>query len=375
MKDPTLALENFDFKAIEYTTLDSTARDYINAIEHSLYHRFDKAEALMKKVALRTDSPLSKVARYYLLTDLYFWRGNYADYVQFSDQTNEKQVFYKLAKALAAHQATQIQFTQDSLLIPVTIKKHSYIVAEVLLNGKPVRLILDSGANFSTISQKLSDELKVKYLADTDILNSVGTTLKTPVGLLDSLSIGTVQLTNVPVFYTKKNKFFKRIHVDGLLGWDVLHKLSYTADFKAQTLIIRKPLIDTTAKKNLFGIGLPFLTVHTTSGSQLNMFFDSGSNSVDLTTNGVAKLGDYKTTQRPGMVSGIGKTKIGWFRYVKNFTFEVDQKQLIYKRAYLSPLNDRFILNIKRDGILSNAPFQKGKLTIDYRNNHFDYKE
>ncbi|QMW01225.1 retropepsin-like aspartic protease [Spirosoma foliorum] len=373
-KDPTVALENFDFKAIDYASLDSTSHDFIKSIEYSLYHRFDEAEALLKKVALQTDSPLSKVARHYLLAELYFWREKYADYVQFSNQINEQPEMYDLAKSLAIHPIAQISFSVDSLSVPVTIKKHSYIIANLFLNGKPARLILDSGANFSTISQSLSEDLGLQPLTTINFLNSVGTTIKAPVGRLDSLSIGNVQFKGVPVIYTAKSKFFKRLHVDGLLGWDILSKLSYTTDFKAQTLMIRKPVLDTTAEKNLFGIGHPILVVRSPSGQPINMYFDSGSNSVDLMTHGVTKLVDYKTTKRPGMISGIGKTKIGWFRYVKNFTFKVNQKQLNYRRAYLSPLND-FILSIKRDGTLSNAPFKKGKLTIDYRNNHFDYKE
>lgn len=372
---PTLFLENFDFKSINYTSLDSTSRDYIHAIEHSLYHRFEAAETLMKKVALQTDSPLSKVARHYLLNELYFWRERYADYVKLSDSINEKNGKYDLAKLLASFPAAKTSFTVDSLLLPVTIRKSGYIIAEVVLNGKPVRLILDSGASFSMISQKLSDELKVKYMADIDILNSVGTTIKGHVGILGSLSIGNVHLENIPVSYTARSKYLGRQHVDGLLGWDVLRKFSYTTDFKAQTLTIRKPIIDSTAERNLFGVGLPLMIIQTESGSQLNMFFDSGSSSVDLMTNGVSKLGNYKKTRRPGIISGIGKVKIGWFHYVKNFTFKVNQKPLICKRAYLSPINDWFILNIKRDGILSNVPFKKGKLTIDHVNNHFDYRE
>ncbi|GAB4015473.1 hypothetical protein GCM10028808_40830 [Spirosoma migulaei] len=371
-KDPTVALENFDFKAIDYASLDSTSRDYIKSIEYSLYHRFDEAEAIMKKVALQTSSPFSKVARYYLLNELYFWREKYADYVQFSNQINERPEMYDLAKSLATHPAAQITFSVDSLLIPVTIKKHSYIIANVSLNGKPARLILDSGANFSIISQSLSENLKLHPLTTINFLNSVGTTIKEPVGMLDSLSISNVQFKGVPVIYTAKSKFFKRLHVDGLLGWDIIHKLSYTANFKAQTLTIRKPVLDTTAEKNLFGIGHPIVVVHSESGNQLNMYFDSGSDGVDLREKGTAKLGVYKTKRRPGATFGIGKMKMGLFRYVKDFTFQTNGQLFSRKSTYLSPVEHTY-LNIICDGILSNTPFQKGKLTIDYLNNHFDY--
>ncbi|AUD01177.1 retropepsin-like aspartic protease [Spirosoma pollinicola] len=373
-KDPTVALENFDFEAIDYNTLDSISRDYINAMEHSLYHRFDKAEALLKKVALQTTSPLSGVARYHLLNELYFWRGNYAEYVKFADQINEKPEFYELASLLAVHPAMHVNFSTDSLVIPVTIRKHSYIIVEVFLNGKPVRLILDSGASFSIVSHKLNDELKVKPLANINFQNSVGTMIKEPVGLLDSLSFGNVQLKNVPIIYTAKNSVFKRMHVDGLLGWDILQKLAYTADFKAQTLMICKPVIDSTAEKNLFGIGHPILIVRTSSDNPLNMYFDSGSNSVDLREKGAAKLGEYKTRKRPGATFGIGKMKIGLFRYVKGFTFQTSGQSFSRKSTYLSPV-EYSSLNIICDGVISNAPFQKGRLTIDYLNNHFGYTE
>lgn len=374
-KNPTYYLENFDFKAIDYTSLDSTSRDYINAIEHSLYHRFGAAESLLKKVALQTGSPLSKAARHYLLNELYFWRGKYADYVAFSDSINEKNGEYKLAKLLASYPEVKTRFTADSVLLPVTVRKGGYVIADVLLNGKPVRLILDSGASFSVIPQKLSDELSVKYMADMTILNAVGTTIPAHVGVLDSLSMGNIHVNNVPVIYTEKSRFLKQQRVDGLLGWDILRKFSYTTDFNAQTLTIRKPVTDSAAEKNLFGIGFPLMAVQTESGNQLNMFFDSGSNSVDLMANGVTKLSDHKTIRRLKAITGIGKTKIGLFHYVKNVTFKVNQTPLTCERAYLSPLNDWLTLNIRRDGILSNVPFRKGKLTVDYINNHFDYRE
>ena len=64
--------------------------------------------------------------------------------------------------------------------------------------------------------------------------------------------------------------------------------------------MIRKPVLDTTAEKNLFGIGFPILVVRSASGNLLNMYFDSGSNSVDLREKGAAKLGEYKIRKRPG---------------------------------------------------------------------------
>ncbi|SOD89449.1 retropepsin-like aspartic protease [Spirosoma fluviale] len=373
-KDPTTALENFEFKAIDYSTLDSVARDYINAIEHSLYHRFDQAEVLMTKVALQTAAPLHVAARDHLLNELYFWRGKYGEYVRFADQIKEKPQFYELATQLAAQPAMQISFLTDSLLIPVRVRRHSYVIANVLLNGKPVRLVLDSGANFSIISQKLNDELKMAPLATVNVLNSVGTLVKSSVGLLDSLSFGNVRLTHVPVIYTAKDGVFKTMHADGLLGWDILQKLTYTADFKEQTLMIRKPVLDTTAEKNLFGIGYPILVVRSASGNPLNMYFDSGSNSVDLREKGAAKLGEYKTRKRPGAAFGIGKMKIGLFRYVKDFTFQTNGQSFSRKSTYLSPLKKVF-LNIDCDGVISNAPFQKGRFTIDYLNNHVGYSE
>ncbi|MCX6214384.1 retropepsin-like aspartic protease [Spirosoma sp.] len=373
-KDPTTALENFEFKAIDYTSLDSISRDCINALEHSLYHRFDKAEALMKKVALQTASPLSAPARFHLLSELYFYQGKYSEYVRFADQIKEKPELYELAKALAAYPAMQISFSTDSLLIPVTIRKHSYVVATVLLNGKPVRLVLDSGANFSVISQSLSQKLGLKPLADINVLNSVGTQVKAPVGLLDSLSFGNVRLTHVPVIYTAKDNVFKTMHADGLLGWDILKNLTYTADFSTWTLMIRRPVLDTTAEKNLFGIGHPVLVVRSESGNLLNMYFDSGCNNVDLREKGAAKLGVYKTKKRPGAAFGIGKMKIGLFRYVKNFTFQINGQSFSRKSTYLSPV-EHGSLGIICDGVISNAPFQKGRLTVDYLNNHIGYNE
>ena len=371
-KDPPKALANFEFKAIDYATLDSVSRDCINAIEHSLYHRFDKAEALMTKVALQTASPLSTPARDLLLNELYFHRGKYSEYVRFADQIKEKPEFYELATMLSAQPATQISFSTDSLLIPVTIRKHSYVVANVLLNGKPARLVLDSGANFSIISQKLNDELKVKPLVSLNFRNALGTTFNAPMALLDSLTLGNVRLRNVPIASTKEDKAFKRMHADGLLGWDILQKLTYTADFKEKTLMIRKPVLDTTAERNLFGIGFPILVVHSASGTPLNMYFDSGSNSVDLREKGTAKLGDYKTKRRPGFRSGIGKMKIGLLRFVKNFTFQANGQVFSRKSTYLSPV-EYVSLSIICDGVISNVPFQKGRLTIDYLNNHFGY--
>ena len=100
-KDPTVSLENFEFKAIDYATLDSVSHDCIKALEHSLYHRFDKAEALLKKVALQTASPLHVAARSHLLSELYFRQGKYSEYVSFADQIKEKPELYELATGIS----------------------------------------------------------------------------------------------------------------------------------------------------------------------------------------------------------------------------------------------------------------------------------
>ena len=305
-----------------------------------------------------------------LLEEVYFRRDRYRAYLHFADSTGQKTVNYAVAKLLVNQPAPRFTIPADSILIPLLITGWAIVI--VLVNGKPYRFILDTGAERTFISNQLATELRLPNLLNDSAINSLSQTIPAVFNSIDTLQLGDLTVTNLPVVQASI-AFFP---ADGLLGWDILRQFCFTIDYVNQQLVLRKPVLNPTAARNLLGTTKPLLAFQTVAGNQLNVFLDTGSNAgLSLTPIGLTKIGIYKKGNRLGMQAGIGgRIRIGRERTVRRFIVRIGGRQLALKRVQIER-GDEIICSVFKDGTVGSKQFKKGRLTIDYLNNHFEYAE
>ena len=106
--------------------------------------------------------------------------------------------------------------------------------------GKTVSAIIDSGAVLSIVSQKLAASIPVRSLGDYhgNFSGLLGEPIEVRFGLLESLQIGEMTLSNVPVAIMpdEKMKFLvagkKEFRIDFLLGANLLKEFRTDIDFR-----------------------------------------------------------------------------------------------------------------------------------------------
>jgi len=167
---------------------DTLSKAYLDATSHWLFGRTKLAERSLRQVAAQSVSTVEQAsAKELLLDEFYFRPGKYRQYLHLADSLNFGANFYGTAKLLAQQPPLQINLTGDSLQLPFKLKNKAHVVVTVLMNGKPVRLAVDTGAQLTGISNRAAQKSGVKKLVDTEIENYNQKTVPAWLGLADSL--------------------------------------------------------------------------------------------------------------------------------------------------------------------------------------------
>jgi clan AA aspartic protease (TIGR02281 family) len=141
------------------------------------------------------------------------------------------------AEAVAADAATE---TPADITVPVFRVGHSLVVQARLNGTRDAKLIVDTGANITILSNQVARDagiLPSSYLSPVT-LNTAGGPVRADVARLDALAVGAAEVAKVPV----------AIHdlpdaptgVDGLLGLTFLDRFLVTLDTQKGELHLRR---------------------------------------------------------------------------------------------------------------------------------------
>lgn len=110
-------------------------------------------------------------------------------------------------------------------------------IIRVRVNGskKELRFVLDTGSGMSVVSEETAAKVGLKRVAEGGLARAVGGGGRFPIvyGFLDTLDIGEVRISNVPVYI---RKFYdNKTPVDGYLGLSIISKFVATVDYGERT--------------------------------------------------------------------------------------------------------------------------------------------
>jgi predicted aspartyl protease len=232
-----------------------------------------------------------------------------------------------------------------SFEVPVTMEGLSPIVAGKI-NGAPLKLILDSGAFFSSIDGKFAAQQKLRAVAAPTLgtrLGPAAETVTTGVGgtgalagivVAPSFEFAGAKFKDVPFLTHSFGDAY------GLLGQNFLHEMDDEYDFKNGVMRLIKPqgcetteMVYWAKPGTTYSVtpleSTPGLNAHTVgviliNGVKMRAYFDTGAPTSFITLRDAARAG-VKTTdpgvQRAGFTGGIDrgdiKTWIGRFASVK----------------------------------------------------------
>lgn len=122
---------------------------------------------------------------------------------------------------------------------PTQTDRIGRILAPVMVNGQgPFRFVLDTGANYSTVSPLLLRALGLEGAADQPkLVHGVTGTALVPTVLIDKLQVGTLVLENahMPVVQSSIN-----LQAHGILGVAGLQQARVFVDFRRDSVVISR---------------------------------------------------------------------------------------------------------------------------------------
>lgn len=92
-------------------------------------------------------------------------------------------------------------------------------------------LIIDTGAQRTTLSERIAKRSKVIKLADQPVINYNGRHVSATLLRLDSLELNGLTIKNVRAYKARIPYL-----LDGLLGWDVLRHYKIVIDYSKRQL-------------------------------------------------------------------------------------------------------------------------------------------
>ena len=121
--------------------------------------------------------------------------------------------------------------------VPFSLDPSGAISIPVSVNGaSPVRFLLDTGSNRSTISTHLASRLNAQYIAKTSVRTATGVELR-PVARLDIVTIGSAVMNGLLVSVAPSTHLEAIApQIEGIIGQDFLAGHNYTLDYRKRRL-------------------------------------------------------------------------------------------------------------------------------------------
>ncbi len=243
------------------------------------------------------------------------------------------------------------------------------IVMKVKVNGKDYNFIFDSGA-VNCVTKEVSEELKLKPVLDQTAEDAEGKKGGIKFVMLDELKIGniTVKNTSAAVIDLRAVPELSCLHVDGLIGANLMRKLFWQLDYRKQTVGFSDKLDSLLVPKTAFAIpftpeisGTPTIELELEGLKSKGNIFDTGSSGA-ITISASAFKKAQSNNPNLKYIRGIGSSSAGLFGagFDTSYTAKVNMKI-----GTLSLTNH--IIDAKRDkGNVGSAFFKDYVITMDW---------
>lgn len=119
---------------------------------------------------------------------------------------------------------------------PFQLGEQGGVIVPVMVDGSgPFRMLLDTGATHSAITEDVAALVQAKPVARSTVITPAGETLRTIVAV-DRINVGSIAAEHVLPSVVPARALDSEGQIHGLIGQDVLARLRYTLDFKASTV-------------------------------------------------------------------------------------------------------------------------------------------
>ena len=194
-------------------------------------------------------------------------------------------------------------------------------IIEVRVNGHRRHFWLDTGASMSLIASDVAADCGVTTLGrDTLAIAAAAGRVAARPGIVDSLSLGAVTIRHLPVALLEdpllrmdgrvSGDRIRNVTIDGVLGADVLRRLSVVIDMNAGVVTFARPASRGAKERRLVWVGYPVVRLLTRDGRPVLFGLDTGADSTIVTDAWLDVTPDPSLQPYRGSIRGLGDSSV-----------------------------------------------------------------
>jgi tetratricopeptide (TPR) repeat protein len=217
---------------------------YTQGLIRYLQGDYMQAETRLRKVSRDLRSRVR-------LLYVYYQTGQYAkaktlfDDTQLTSLNQHDSALLRLMNAFGNDQPYKPKWKADRAVLPFISMNHLPVVT-VRVNGQPVNVFIDTGADLFVLNAAMAKKLMLKSQAGFTGTYAGGKTAETHYSRLQTLGLGEVTLHDVPIDIAEFPESWvftdettgEKIDVDGILSTGVFHQFLTTLDYPERQLIL-----------------------------------------------------------------------------------------------------------------------------------------
>lgn len=375
------ALQSFDFDNIKSQRMDFFESSLLNSIKYISDFKLSSAENSLKVLLNNLSDSTKRFIVKKLLVDLFFFKNDWESIVNldtlYQVNLNEENPL-ELVEAFSKLEPEVIRFYSDSAIVKYDKSHSGTPILEVKVNGMVRHFWFDTGANYTVIASDVAREGNIKpiKLKTSKALTATSVQINVLPTVLNEFRIGNLEILNHPAIIADESDLRLRLFgsnritkVDGIIGWKAIQKMDVTFDDISSQAIIRKPKNDTTAERNLFWLGIPFLKIYTEDNIPLIFGLDTGSEKSTITSNIFKKVNYEDIYSLTKKISSAGGWTFSESKNVSRLTVRIDNKNIDFTDIGTTFTHQK--LFIKLDGIIGSDVLHKNNIRIDILNGRF----
>jgi Aspartyl protease len=366
------ALASLDTTYAPRTDEGAGAAALMKAVREIRRGQMDEAVARLAPLAAAQDS-VGALARE-AIGQLLVHRGAWAVLAQSGGATGP------LFRAYARAEPESWTFAEDSSVLPLELTSVGTPVVEVMVNGVPRRMWVDTGAGLTVVSSTLAGAAGI---AAADSAGETGTSTTRTVAarpaVVGELRLGAITVRNHPAMILDAAALQFQLPrgggtlaIDGIIGWPLIRQLDLTLDYAGRRLVARRPRPRAVEERNFFWLGYPTVAATTESGREVLFGLDTGANRTALSSLYLDAAGVRASGERQARYGGAGGFESETVRIVKSTSFFVDGARVRLEHASVRPPQAEGPLALV--GVLGSDVAGMGSIRIDFLNGRFDFR-
>lgn len=365
------AVNDADFTVARKMTDNIADVEVIDAFETLLEGDVDKARSIFKKTESEEHSYLES-----LMLPYYFYHGMHKECHALAKEIGND--LYSLSGILGTNPEPHFSWGADNVTLPILSFNYGGTpIIEVVLNGKSLRFIVDTGCSSTTISEETANECNIHQLEQSiPMIDANKSSSEASAGIAEQIILGDLSISHQPIFIVKNLSLdFFGISIgkmDGIIGWDILQQLNVVINWGEKYIRLSKPNRTRVNEPNLHAITSPFVTVRDEQGIKYYLHLDTGAKQTELFQKALDK-GNLKYSKNGNKISfGVNSTKRTSSKRVKNFTLSLGQHQFNFDKIIATEESDISGF-VKLDGRIGTDIFREGAIEIDYQAGYIRY--